>query len=192
MGAMPPPEHSILRNDDDYWNLYFHGGPLKKEVRMMQGLGKRGCKSRFMLQMFASLMKSMVYRDRTRDPGFAKLYVSTMKKEDGGSTERFAEMDQDAFMVSTTLEAYLYGMNFGGLMMCDAHRFFSSWGALDECTITAPLLVFNGGSDKAMPATLLPFFSKMYPQAQTTVLPGHGHSTMFLELRRVLLELTSL
>merc|ERR1711937_403419 len=77
-------------------------------------------------------------------------------------------------------------------MACDMFRFLgSSWGGLDEGTIDAPVLIYNGELDTTCPPTMLEFFSRIYPQTQTTVLPGHGHCTMFLELERIIQELTT-
>merc|ERR1711871_1020696 len=102
-------------------------------------------------------------------------------------------MGKDHFMVCANLEAYLYGQNYTDVMTCDMHRYYSSWGSeLDAATIDAPILTFNGELDKASPAALAPFFLKIYPQAKTTVLPGHGHVTMFLELRDIMQKLVQL
>ena len=67
-------------------------------------------------------------------------------------------------------------------------RFYMTWGELDHGSISAPILVYNGEQDKPMQASLLEHFNKIYPQARTSVLEGHGHSTMILELRKILLE----
>eukprot|EP00930_Biecheleria_cincta_P069562 TRINITY_DN5728_c0_g1_i2.p1 TRINITY_DN5728_c0_g1~~TRINITY_DN5728_c0_g1_i2.p1 ORF type:complete len:136 (+),score=27.20 TRINITY_DN5728_c0_g1_i2:258-665(+) len=133
-------------------------------------------------------------KDRSIDPGFADLYkIMRDPKQDGGSEAINAEMDKQPFMVATNLEAYLYGQNYSEIMMCDMFRFFgSSWGELDDGSIDAPMLVFNGEHDNPTPAKLLEFFPIVYPQAKTTLLQGHGHSTMFSELPRIMQELTQL
>jgi len=193
MGAMVPPHHNKLKNDATWWDLPFQTGTMKSNVNMMEGLSKRGC-CFDMLCVFEMVSSSMVYKNRsTKDPGFAGLYTATMKNDDGGSEARFTEMDTNPFMVAATLEAYLHGMNYTATMTCDMYRLMgSSWGHLDDGTITAPMLVFNGEFDTPMPTSLLQFFPKVYPQAKTQVLEGHGHSTMFLELERIMKELVAL
>jgi len=196
MGTMPHPRHNKLKDDATWWAAPHKGATIKKSAAMSQGMQKRGCCCCSMWHLVNMMSAGMVYKNReTKDPGFADLYKSMMRnpKEDGGAEAVNAEMDKDPFMVAASLEAYLFGQKYSQVMMCDMFRFFgSTWGDLDNGTIDAPMLVFNGEHDTSMPAHLLDFFPKVYPQAKTTVLKGHGHSTMFLELERIMQELTQL
>ena len=100
---------------------------------------------------------------------------------------------QDAFMVASSLEAYLYGQNYNAVMPCDLFRGLgTTWGDLDDGTITAPVLVYMGEVDQTMRVNQIPIFTKLYPHAKIEVLKGHGHCTMFLELERIMRELVQL
>merc|ERR1719487_3066202 len=133
-----------------------------------------------------------VYKDKTKDPGFAKLYSGTMKKEDGGSEERFKEMDdvKANFMVAATLDAYFNGNNDSRAFLNDAFRCLGcpDPNLMDQIQIDekVPVYIFQGNKDRAMPADIAPCFLDVYPQANIEILEGHGHSTMFLELDRIL------
>merc|ERR1719235_2422055 len=139
-----------------------------------------------------------VYKDKTKDPGFAKLYTDVMIKEDGGSEEKSKEMaDPKAnFMVAATLDAYFNGNNDSLVFLNDAYRCLGAPepNLMDTIQIdeNVPVYIFQGDKDRAMPAEIAPCFLDVYPQAKVEILKGHGHSTMFLELDRILRKVVGL
>merc|ERR1719487_2635887 len=119
-----------------------------------------------------------VYKDKTKDPGFAKMYTECMKREDGGSAERFKEMDDPKanFMVAATLDAYFNGNNTSEVFLNDAFRCLGSPepNLMDTIEIDEkiPVYIFQGDSDRAMPSEIASCFLDVYPQAQIEILEG--------------------
>jgi len=194
MGAIPYPLHKNLKGDVSWLATPHEAGTMKKTMDVARGMEKRGCCCFSTWHIVNMMSGTMVFKDKeTKDPGFAGLFKEMRDpKKDGGAEARNAEMAQDHFMVATQLEAFLHGQKYSEIMMCDMFRMFGSdWGEeLD--TINAPMLVYNGEFDNPCPAKMLDFFAKAYPQVKTTVLEGHGHSTMFLELAKIMQALIEL
>merc|ERR1719464_1299426 len=151
---------------------------------MFKGADRRGCccctGGYQLTPYFLIKMGGMfVYRDKTKDPGFAKMYTDCMKKEDGGSEERFKEMDDPKanFMVASALDAYFHGNNSSVVFLNDAFRCLGcpEPNLMDSIQIdqSVPVYIFQGDWDRAMPAEIAPLFQDVYPQAQLEILHGH-------------------
>eukprot|EP00746_Dinoflagellata_sp_MGD_P015128 gnl/MRDRNA2_/MRDRNA2_133489_c0_seq1.p1 gnl/MRDRNA2_/MRDRNA2_133489_c0~~gnl/MRDRNA2_/MRDRNA2_133489_c0_seq1.p1 ORF type:complete len:350 (-),score=56.59 gnl/MRDRNA2_/MRDRNA2_133489_c0_seq1:29-1078(-) len=197
MGGMPWGYHNKLNVAKfDAVNTQT-GGTYGKQKGTFKGADSRGmccCCAGYRLTPYLLIKVGgmFVYKDKARDPGFAKMYTDVMKKEDGGSEKRFKEMDDPKanFMVAATLDAYFNGNNTSLVFLNDAFRCLGcpEPNLMDTIHIDEkiPIYIFQGDTDRAMPAEVAPCYLDIYPQAKIEILEGHGHSTMFLELDRIL------
>jgi pimeloyl-ACP methyl ester carboxylesterase len=194
MGASPHPRHNKIKDDAEWLKLTTTDGTTQTKLDTALSFSEPGCCCSGKWLVESMVASQLTFTDRTtKDPDFAGLYTEMMRGEDGGSDEANAAMDKDAFVVASSLEAYLYGQNYNAVMPCDLFRGLgTTWGDLDDGTITAPVLVYMGEVDQTMRVNQIPFFTKLYPQAKIEVLKGHGHCTMFLELERIMRELVQL
>merc|ERR1712151_256906 len=99
-------------------------------------------------------------------------------------------MGKANFMVAATLDSYLNGNKTREIFLADAFRCLGGPepNLMDTIDIdqNIPVYIFQGDKDRAMSAEIAPCFLDVYPQANIEILKGHGHSTMFLELARIL------
>eukprot|EP00929_Paragymnodinium_shiwhaense_P064788 TRINITY_DN32501_c1_g1_i1.p1 TRINITY_DN32501_c1_g1~~TRINITY_DN32501_c1_g1_i1.p1 ORF type:complete len:193 (-),score=29.29 TRINITY_DN32501_c1_g1_i1:995-1573(-) len=186
---MPPAAHK--NTDPAFLKVKVTGQEVQQQRSSMRKIGRGWCCCSgwsFNGWLTNLIGKSFVWPDKTNDCGFAKLYTGTMSQEDGGSAERLAEMAADHWMVAATLDAYLHGMHDNQQLAKDAYRAFVPSPCLDslEFAKSTPVFVFQGECDKAMPQEIAQFFKGPYPHCDVEILRGHGHSTMFLEVERMM------
>merc|ERR1711904_439549 len=166
------------------------GGTFAKQKGTFKGADRRGmccCCSGYRLTPYLLIKMGgmFVYKDKSKDPGFAKLYADTMKKEDGGSEEKSKEMDDPKanFMVAATLDATFNGNNTSKVFLNDAFRCLGAPepNLMDTIHIDEkiPVFIFQGNKDRAMPAEIAPCFLDVYPQANIEILgPWTQHDVL--------------
>lgn len=125
------------------------------------------------------LGKPMTYKNKAKDFGFAKQYVATMRKDDGGCERTWAAMDKDPFFVSKTLYTYLHGFVDQHAVVSDFACTFAKWHFPCE-NFKGPMFIYNGNPE----ATILPMAQQNHlaiPQSELIIMEGHGHSTIVME-----------
>ena len=121
---------------------------------MTLSIGESGCMGGMMRSMIAPYFK--VLPSTSKDPGFAKKYISYFKYGDASGKKYgpFEAMDTDPFLVSSLLDSWLHGVNGTGSNcgLTELIRIFGKqgWG-YDPATIQCPTFIYHGNKDMESP-----------------------------------------
>ena len=98
---------------------------------MTLSIGDSGCAGGLMRSMTNPYFKA---KDPSKDPGFAKKYISYFKYGDATGKKHgpFEAMDSNPFFVSALLDAYLHGVNSDHCGCVELVRIFGKQGQSDE------------------------------------------------------------
>ena len=165
-------------------------GPLCGDAGTLTlSIGEPGCAGGFMRAMINPYFK---VKDTSKDPGFARQYVSYFKYGDKSGRKRgpFDAMDADPFFVSALLDSYLHGVNSNHCGVLELIRTFGKqgWG-YDPATITCPTFIYHGKKDVETPVVCSEHHHKLVKGSELIVMPEIGHVTILLKAEQIILAL---
>ena len=153
---------------------------------MTLSIGEPGCMGGMMRAMMGGYFK---VKDTSKDPGFAKHYVSYFKYGDASGKKYgpFDAMDRDHFLVSSMLDAFHHGVNCKNCGIIELIRIFGKqgWG-YDPSTIQCPTFIYQGEKDVEVPVKQAELINRLVKGSKLVVLPGIGHCTILLQLEEII------
>ena len=157
------------------------------DASTLRRLSQPGCTGGLSRWVFKLMFSGMVFKDKTKDPGYADWWRS-MPTTDGCEAPQLELFARERFLVA----AYLDGMLHGAQNAEDSVRviaaLYQQWPD-DAADICAPVTIYHGTAEKTLPPLLAELAAAAIPGSELVWLPGHGHSTMFVEYPRILAKL---
>jgi len=156
---------------------------------MTLSIGDSGCAGGLMRSMTNPYFKA---KDPSKDPGFAKKYISYFKYGDASGKKHgpFEAMDSNPFFVSALLDAYLHGVNSDHCGCVELVRIFGKqgWG-FDPSAIKCPTFIYQGQKDAETPVAAAEHLHSIIAGSELIVMPEIGHVTIMLKAEAIILAL---
>jgi len=134
-------------------------------------------------------LKHFVHVDKTIDFGMAKYYEKTIKEQHGGDERSFAALDHNLFLVSSFLDAALFGVHTAVVPYQAYQRMWDPWH-YDISTITCHTFLYHGHFDACYKqGNEIALARQVGKHGSKVTMLEHGHSTIMLEFAKVVLAL---